>query len=447
MRGLDGACLGCPAEGHQRCDASRARGWRAELVLAALVAVFVLTAFAASASALIVHVHGRAFSIVPTRHSAAAHAVASKPKAAKDKLVTYHGGPVMPSNTNYAFYWDPTGAPEYPAGYQAGLNRWFEDLAHDSGGLQNTDSVLTQYGDQAGEFANYDSHFAGEIIDDDPYPANGCSAASICLTDDQLHDEIVRYVEAHKLPMDLQHEYFMLTPPGVESCFEAAGDDCSAGTSHAEYCAYHSFVQTESAVLIYADNPYVAGLDCDVGEEHPNDNPSDATLAGGLAHEHSESVTDPELDAWYDSKGEEVADKCRTFRQATEFGEPLGKAPDGSNYNQVINGDLYWYQQEWSNDAGACEQRAAIKPTVSKLSPKSGSPTGGTRVTITGTDFSAPATVMFGGAEATEVVVNSATSISATSPAGSGKVDVTVTTPSGTSAANKKARFKYKGKK
>ena len=41
----------------------------------------------------------------------------------------YHGGPVMTSNTNYPLYWDPAGAGEYPAGYQSGINKWFEDLA------------------------------------------------------------------------------------------------------------------------------------------------------------------------------------------------------------------------------------------------------------------------------------------------------------------------------
>ena len=88
-------------------------------------------------------------------------------------------------------------------------------------------------------------------------------------------------------------------------------------------------------------------------EESPNGNPSDATIAGGLAHEHSESVTDPEINAWFDSKGEEVADKCRTLVQSSRIrSEPLGKAPDGANYNQVVDGDLYWYQQEWSNEDG-----------------------------------------------------------------------------------------------
>ncbi|HTA33621.1 MAG TPA: IPT/TIG domain-containing protein [Solirubrobacteraceae bacterium] len=355
----------------------------------------------------------------------------------------------MPSNTDYALYWDPSGAPEYPAGYESGLDKYFEDVAHDSGGDQNVESVLVQYKDSAGEFANYSAHFGGALVDTDPYPASGCTAAPICLTEEQLRAEITKYVEGRKLPMDLQHLYFLLTPPGVESCIEAKSHECSAGTKHASYCSYHGYIQvTGTLIIVYTNNPYVEGTNCDNGEEHPSGEPSDATIGGGLAHEYAESVTDPELNAWYDSKGEEVADKCRTLKVPTEFGEPLGKAPDGSNYNQVINGDLYWYQQMWSNEAGACKQRSAQPPqppTVTKVTPKSGPTTGGTTVTITGANFTAPATVEFGGVSATEVTVNSATSLTAISPAeAKGAVDVTVTTSVGTSAVGKKDRFKYK---
>jgi hypothetical protein len=72
-------------------------------------------------------------------------------------------------------------------------------------------------------------------------------------------------------------------------------------------------------------------------------------------------------------------------------------------------------------------------PTVTAASPATGPIAGGTSVTITGTGFVSGATVNFGTTPAAGVTVNSATSITATSPAGSaGVVDVTVTTPGGT---------------
>jgi hypothetical protein len=84
-------------------------------------------------------------------------------------------------------------------------------------------------------------------------------------------------------------------------------------------------------------------------------------------------------------------------------------------------------------------------PTVKKLSPKTGPATGGTPVTITGTNFTGATAVKFGAAGASNLKVNSATSLTADSPAGTkGTVNVTVTTPNGTSANAKKDRFKYK---
>jgi hypothetical protein len=364
----------------------------------------------------------------------------------KDPMpLEYHGGPVMTSNTNYALYWDPLGAPSYPAGYQAGLNRYFEDLAADSGGIQNTDSVLTQYDDSAGEHANYDSHFGGELLDTDPYPANGCSAAPICLTDEQLRAEITRYVGEHDLPTDLSHEYFLLTPAAVESCLEAKSRKCSVGATHAVYCSYHGDIPVAGGVIVYANDPFIDETGCDTGEQHPNDNASDATIGGGLAHEHSESVTDPELNAWYDAKGEEVADKCATGKEATEFGEALGLAPDRARYNEVIDGDLYYYQQMWSNETGSCLQRSAPPaPTVKKLSPRKGPAAGHTTVTVTGAGFSTATEVRFGSVEAISFEVESPSEIVAVSPPQpDGTVDLTVTASAGTSAVTKKDHYKY----
>ena len=71
---------------------------------------------------------------------------------------------------------------------------------------------------------------------------------------------------------------------------------------------------------------------------------------------------------------------------------------------------------------------AGSTPTVSSVSPNSGPTTGGTPVTITGANFAAGATVMFGATAATNVVVVNSTTITATTPAGSiGAVTVTVT--------------------
>jgi hypothetical protein len=73
--------------------------------------------------------------------------------------------------------------------------------------------------------------------------------------------------------------------------------------------------------------------------------------------------------------------------------------------------------------------------------------TGGTLVTIAGSHFTGATRVMFGPSEAAIKSITE-TSILVESPAGAGKVHVTVTTPSGTTPESgkgaKHAKFKYK---
>jgi hypothetical protein len=83
-------------------------------------------------------------------------------------------------------------------------------------------------------------------------------------------------------------------------------------------------------------------------------------------------------------------------------------------------------------------------PAVTAVSPTSGPVAGGTTVTITGTNFTGATAVQFGAVNATSFTVNSATSITATAPAASaGTVDVTVTTPGGTSAIGAADPFNF----
>jgi len=87
---------------------------------------------------------------------------------------------------------------------------------------------------------------------------------------------------------------------------------------------------------------------------------------------------------------------------------------------------------------------AAIAPSVSSISPTSGSTAGGMSLTITGTALTGATGVTVGGVAATNVTVVSDTTITATTPAGSaGTVDVRVTTAGGTSAVSANDRFTY----
>ncbi len=83
-------------------------------------------------------------------------------------------------------------------------------------------------------------------------------------------------------------------------------------------------------------------------------------------------------------------------------------------------------------------------PTVTGLSPNSGPAGGGTSVTLTGTNFTGATAVQFGAVAASSFTVVNATTITATSPAGSaGSMNVRVTTAGGTSATAAGNLFTY----
>ena len=77
------------------------------------------------------------------------------------------------------------------------------------------------------------------------------------------------------------------------------------------------------------------------------------------------------------------------------------------------------------------------------VSPSGGSPSGGSLVQITGSNFTGATAVKFGGVSAPGFSVVNDSTINATTPSGSGVVDVTVTTAGGTSATNSTDHYDF----
>ena len=98
-----------------------------------------------------------------------------------------------------------------------------------------------------------------------------------------------------------------------------------------------------------------------------------------------------------------------------------------------------------ATNAPADDYSYEATPTVTAVSPSAGPTAGGTSVTITGTGFVTGATVKFGTIAGTSVTVSSSTKITVTAPAQSpsSPVDVTVTTPGGTSATSTADQYAY----
>jgi hypothetical protein len=302
------------------------------LVIAAATAVAAgtglgTTALAASPSpARSVGHSGEIRGVVPSK-------AAAKTAGSGGNLVN-HGGPVMTTNRTVAIYWVPGGY-SVSTGYESIINRFFTDVAHDSGLSTNVYYSDTQYSG-----IQYSSTVGATIVDTNPFPSSGCSdnvsQTSICLSDAQLRNEIAAVGSAYANSSTM---FFMFTPLGVGSCYN------SSSCAFSQYCAYHSNFSSGGKTYIYANQPYTETVDaaCGSGKSPNGDAAADSTI-NVVSHEHNEAITDTFGTAWYDRRGYENGDKC-----AWNFGSSTALT-----YNQTINTNHYYLQQEWSNHSSGC---------------------------------------------------------------------------------------------
>jgi hypothetical protein len=258
--------------------------------------------------------------------------------------LTYHGGPVEHGGTTYAIYWVPSGF-SVASDYSTLINRFFTDVAADSGKSTNVYYSDTQYSDGAGKI-QYSTAFGGSVLDTNPYPASGCtdsvSQTTVCLSDAQIQAEVLRVAGAQGWGNGPNKQFFMFTAKNVGSCSD------STSCAFSQYCAYHSWIGSGASETLYANQPYTDTVpaDCDAAA-HPNGSEADPTI-NVVSHEHNETITDPNGNAWYDRAGYENGDKCAWF-----FGTSIGSTSTGA-YNQLINGHPYELQEEYSNARRAC---------------------------------------------------------------------------------------------
>ena len=97
-----------------------------------------------------------------------------------------------------------------------------------------------------------------------------------------------------------------------------------------------------------------------------------------------------------------------------------------------------------SSHTGAAYLYSGVAPTVTSINPSSGPTTGGSTVTIDGTNLAGAAAVDFGASNPGTISSDTSSRIVVTSPPGSlGAVDVTVATPDGTSLVSAGDHYNY----
>jgi hypothetical protein len=326
-------------------------------LLTALLACFALAPGASAKTAFRPKV-GRAMGLMPT--------VRDQDVATGEAIpVVYHGGQVMSDVTVHTIFWAPAGyqfagSPGNGVpGYEPMIQQFFTDVAHESGSDTNMFSLLNQYKDAAGAGGydiNYDAA-ADTINDTDPYPAKSkqCvspSGVATCVTDQQLTTEVDHIIQQHDPSGYGLHDLWQVyLPAGVDECSGAG----TCGTN--AFAAYHSEANAGHGQFIYA-----VIIDTLIEEQllpggDPEGNPEAEASIDSVAHETMEAMTNPVGNGWMDPNGFEVADKCE---DGPQIGTPIGYAPDGAPYDQVINGHDYDIQEIWSNQLLGCMQSSTV---------------------------------------------------------------------------------------
>jgi len=224
-------------------------------------------------------------------------------RGGKSPNLTWHGGPIMQTTEVTAIFWGPS---------------WTEGSTKVTGmdsfyaGIKNTKYATTsdEYYDSLGnptDAINYHGH----LIDNSA--ASGGNQTGPILT------EVCK----------------MISSP-VENGYYPVYVDFLRG--NAGFCAWHSYSTCGGIPVQFA---FFFNLDGDAGCD-PQDSKTGhpqglAAIASVSGHEISEARSDPRLNAWFDSSGDENSDKC-----AWAF---------GSESVLFSNGTSWKIQGNWSNSA------------------------------------------------------------------------------------------------
>lgn len=243
----------------------------------------------------------------------------------------YNGGLVeQAGSTNYAIFWEPTGSTVSPT-YNSLIQRFFGDVGGSS--LYGVASQYYQVVNGTRSTITNSSSLGGSWVDTAAYPAP-------VLTDADIQNEVTRAMSVNGWTGGVGHEFFVFTASGETSC-------SLPFCSETYYCAYHSnFTGGNGSDILYASQPYPSGTlvtSCSTPTSPNHDLAADSTI-NVISHEMMETVTDPNLDAWYDVIGQEIGDKCNFT-----FGK---QGADGGDI--TMNGHRYLVQEEWSNKGLKC---------------------------------------------------------------------------------------------
>jgi hypothetical protein len=269
--------------------------------------------------------------------------------------ILYHDGPVVQLPSVYVIYYGT-----FPTTTQPIINNFLLDL--------NNLSTQDPYGVNRTYYDNLHGNIVGSYLFVSPKGAptmNSWDSGGSVYWDNysqgaQLGNNGIPKILAHaftsKSP-DPNGIYIVVTAPDVK-----ISGFCSS------FCAYHTHATVNAANVRYAlvPDPTQKCSACNGGiavygdTSTPNLDMGADTITDDIMHELSESVTDPDINAWYTQAGEENGDLCDyVYATATNPIQTGSKTVNGVKYtyhkNFTLNGHDYLIQFIWKNSgSGYC---------------------------------------------------------------------------------------------
>jgi len=246
----------------------------------------------------------------------------------------YHSGPVINTPTFYIIWygnWNQTNGTDTPSGQQI-IRDW-------AGSIGSSDYFRIN--------ATYSQKpVSGTALYGGEYTYTG-SVTTTSLSDANILTIVSGSIGSGKLSYNPNGVYMVVTSSNVN---ESSGF-CT------QYCGWHTAGSASAGHVRYAfvGNAARCLSSCAIQSTSPNGNPGVDGSISVLSHELEEATTDPDLNAWYDSRGAENADKC-----AWTFGSSY-VAPNGTYANQHLGSRDFLIQRNlfFSGSAWHCARTSS----------------------------------------------------------------------------------------
>lgn len=229
-----------------------------------------------------------------------------------------HGGPVLPASHIYYFWWGNQSS--WPSDAVTGLSALANGFAASS---TTVNTFMKDIFPQYMRGSSLSASFAGSYYDSSAPPASNPAVSTMI-------NEACKVIGANGLSTDSSAVYVILT---------------SNFPNGANYCAWHSWGSCNGKTIQVAYVPNTTNVTgCNISWGSGITYSAGTNSIGNvLSHEFSETITDPDGTAWFDSKGSEIGDKC-----AWQFNGYVTNLPGAGTWQ---------LQMEWNNATSACIQQ------------------------------------------------------------------------------------------